>query len=30
VRVEPIESPRGKIGVGMQFDCYQVSRLSAR
>lgn len=30
VRVEPIESPRGKLGVGMQFDCYQVSRTSAR
>jgi hypothetical protein len=26
VRVEPIDSPRGKLGVGMQFDCYQVSR----
>lgn len=26
VRVEPLESPRGKLGVGVQFDCYQVSR----
>jgi hypothetical protein len=26
VRVEPMDSPRGKFGVGMQFDCYQVSR----
>jgi Tfp pilus assembly protein PilZ len=26
VRVAPIDSPRGKLGVGMQFDCYQVSR----
>lgn len=25
VRVEPIDSPRGKRGVGVQFDCYQVS-----
>jgi hypothetical protein len=25
VRVEPIESPRGKHGVGVQFDCYDVS-----
>ena len=24
VRVEPIESPRGKHGVGVQFDCYHV------
>jgi hypothetical protein len=29
VRVEPIESPRGKLGVGMQFDCYQVCRTIA-
>jgi hypothetical protein len=28
VRTEPIDSPRGKLGVGMQFDCYQVSRVS--
>jgi hypothetical protein len=26
VRVEPIDSPRGKLGVGVQFHCYQVSR----
>jgi hypothetical protein len=26
VRVEPMDSPRGKLGVGVQFDCYQVSR----
>jgi len=26
VRVNPIDSPRGKLGVGVQFDCYQVSR----
>jgi hypothetical protein len=26
VHVEPIDSPRGKLGVGVQFDCYQVSR----
>jgi hypothetical protein len=29
VRVEPIESPRGRLGVGMKFDCYQVSRAIA-
>jgi len=26
VRVEPVDSPRGKIGVGVRFDCYHVSR----
>jgi hypothetical protein len=26
VRVEAIDSPRGKFGVGVQFDCYQVSQ----
>jgi PilZ domain len=26
VRVAPIDSSRGKLGVGVQFDCYQVSR----
>ena len=26
VRVQPIDSPRGKLGVGVQFDCYQVTR----
>jgi PilZ domain-containing protein len=25
VRVESIDSPRGKLGVGVRFDCYQVS-----
>jgi PilZ domain-containing protein len=25
VRVEPIDSPRGKLGVGVQFDCYHAS-----
>ena len=29
VRVEPIGSSRGRVGVGVQFDCYQVSRGSA-
>src|SRR5580704_1132141 len=26
VRVEPVDSSRGKLGVGVQFDCYEVSR----
>jgi hypothetical protein len=26
VRVEPIDSPRGKLGVSVQFDCFQVTR----
>lgn len=26
VRVDAIDSPRGKLGVGVQFDCYQVTR----
>ena len=26
VRVEPVESPRGKFGVGVHFYCYDVSR----
>ena len=26
VRVEPIEATGGKMGVGVQFDCYEVSR----
>ena len=26
VRIEPIDSPRGKLGVGVQFDCYQIAR----
>jgi hypothetical protein len=28
VRIEPFDSPRGKLGVGVQFDCYEVSRPS--
>ena len=27
VRVEPIDSPRGKLGVGVQFDCYHAARV---
>ncbi len=27
VRVEPVDSPYGKMGVGVQFDCYEVSRV---
>ena len=26
VHVDPVDSPRGKHGVGVQFDCYQISR----
>ncbi|HKN74165.1 MAG TPA: PilZ domain-containing protein [Candidatus Acidoferrum sp.] len=26
VRVETVDSTRGKLGVGVQFDCYEVSR----
>jgi Tfp pilus assembly protein PilZ len=26
VRVEPIDSVKGKLGVGVRFDCYEVSR----
>jgi len=26
VRVGPINSPKGNFGVGVQFDCYQISR----
>jgi Tfp pilus assembly protein PilZ len=26
VRVGPVDSSRGKLGVGVQFDCYEVSR----
>jgi hypothetical protein len=25
VRVEPIDSRRGRLGVGVQFDCYEIS-----
>jgi Tfp pilus assembly protein PilZ len=24
VRLEPVDSPRGKMGVGVQFDCYEI------
>jgi Tfp pilus assembly protein PilZ len=27
VRVEPVDSAQGKLGVGVQFDCYEVSRV---
>ena len=30
VRVESFDSPRGKLGVGVQFDCYEVSRRPER
>jgi PilZ domain len=26
VRLEPRDSPRGKLGVGVQFDCYEILR----
>lgn len=26
VRINPIDSPRGKLAVGVQFDCYQIAR----
>jgi hypothetical protein len=26
VRLEPVETPRGKLGVGVQFDCYEILR----
>jgi hypothetical protein len=26
VHVDPIDSPPGKLGIGVQFDCYQVAR----
>jgi hypothetical protein len=26
VRVQPLDSPKGKLGVGVRFDCYEVSR----
>jgi hypothetical protein len=29
VRVEPSASPRGRFGVGAQFDCYQASVIEA-
>jgi hypothetical protein len=30
VRFESFDSPRGKLGVGVQFDCYEVSRRPER
>jgi hypothetical protein len=27
VRVERVDSTKGKLGVGVQFDCYEVSRV---
>ena len=27
VRIQPLESPKGRLGVGVRFDCYEVSRL---
>jgi hypothetical protein len=30
VRVEPSDSRRGKLGVGVQFDCYQIFRAIAK
>jgi Tfp pilus assembly protein PilZ len=29
-RVEPVESSRGKFGVGVRFDCYEVARRRER
>ncbi len=26
VRLEPVDSPRGRMGVGVQFDCYEIMR----
>jgi len=26
VRLEPVETPRGRLGVGVQFDCYEILR----
>jgi hypothetical protein len=26
VRLEPVDSPRGRTGVGVQFDCYEIMR----
>ena len=30
VRIESFDSPRGRLGVGVQFDCYEVSRQPER
>ena len=29
VRLEPVDTPRGKLGVGIQFDCYEILRSEA-
>ena len=29
VRIEPVDSPMGKLGVGVRFHCYEVSRSEA-
>ena len=29
VHVQPVESPKGTLGVGVRFDCYEVSRSEA-
>jgi Tfp pilus assembly protein PilZ len=29
MRIQPMNSPRGKLGVGVRFDCYEVSRSEA-
>jgi len=26
VRLEPVDTPQGKLGVGVQFDCYEILR----
>jgi hypothetical protein len=26
VRLEPVDMPRGKLGVGVKFDCYEIMR----
>jgi Tfp pilus assembly protein PilZ len=26
VRLEPVDTPRGKLGVGVKFDCYEIMR----
>jgi Tfp pilus assembly protein PilZ len=29
VRLEPVDTPRGKLGVGVKFDCYEIMRSKA-
>jgi Tfp pilus assembly protein PilZ len=29
VRIEPVDTPRGKLGVGIEFDCYEILRSEA-